>query len=83
VIDPFHRADVLDNSVRRSDATPERPRSTWIGILIAGADVLAESLGHSYTAVADAQAFRFHAEQGRVFRLGSARARRRPPGWPS
>jgi Family of unknown function (DUF6519) len=61
VLDPFERADVLDNGVRRNDGEPPPdPRSDWVGVLV-GARAKSLPLETSTVTVGDR---RFHAASG-------------------
>jgi hypothetical protein len=74
VVDPFQRADVLDNSVRRADTGPSgQPRSEWFGILIAGVKEFAEPLAGTVVLIAGDQMFSFFAQAGRAFEFPRGR----------
>jgi hypothetical protein len=63
LLDPFERADVLDNGVRRNDGEPPQdPRSEWVGVLV-GARAKSMSVEASTVTLGDR---RFHAASGRL-----------------
>ena len=75
VLEAFRRADVLDNSVRRSeDDAKVQPFSRWFGILVGGAAGGVKRAVGAFTVLTDAEALLFNPARGEFIRFPSGTA---------